>query len=1003
MSGIDVGTAFVRVLPDTRDFRALLQKQVDAAVAQVKVPALSATVNTAGGSVGAGTAAASTAAAANLGKVEKSAQGAAKGLLSANNQSNILRGSLIGLSRITPVAVFGLGAYGTAAIAAGLAIKGAISSAADFESQLNSFQAVTGVSANELDRVRRQAIALGADTTLAAVSAGDAAVALTELAKAGLSVNDALGASRGVLQLAGAASISAGAAAQIVATQLNAFKLAGTDAVRVADLIASASIAAQGEITDFAAAFQQVSAVAHQVDLPIEQTTALLTELAKAGLQGADAGTSLRTTLLRFIPTTKEARSFVAALGIEFEKSQTLGEQLPRVIEQYRNALSALNPIQRTTVLNQIFGQDAIRAASIIFDQETGALERNTRALSDQGVAARLNAAKAEGLKGAFAGLQSNIETVGIELGELVDGPLEGFVRGISDSITDIESFVKALGSIGDVQLPDAIEIPLRFVDKTVDDSIPGQSKSLGEQIKDTLKTDLDIVQQTNIFSAFTDQPVIPPVELNLGKKNDQFGFDAFITNFEDTRQQVFDATFGAAARRNPSFRKKVQDAVKALIAGSAPGGQTPGEAVVAVTETQKFQGPLLEAQLKGNLDGELAAARAIEKFLNDSLDLVKKGSAAYLTILKALKAAHDQTEAIVGQIAQVLSDSFAPQAARVSLQQAVAEGTKSLTDDIAADQALIDLAEQKLAALKKAGASEVDITNQEIAVQQARNKKKADQEKVVQAQQDEAVTARSNTEAQLRLEASRANNQGAAEKKLVAFLRKEASDASLTTAERLRFAAALDSELKTQASAIVQAQQSEVDFRKSVVELAIARAENTPGIGDDIAAQNALLREDDRQIAFWKTQKDKNGKITQEALATINGLLADKERIRGKIKSLKGQGQGGFTLQEFFQEAADEFNQFGSNVTSSIAGGGILSGQDARGAVGGIALNNKNAIPAAQLTEAQKQTQLLTQIATAVTGPINASQVKTVNGPGGPVPIGIANARRNAAYIQGS
>ncbi len=39
------------------------------------------------------------------------------------NESNALRGALIGLSRVTPVTVFGLGVYGTAGIAAGLAIK----------------------------------------------------------------------------------------------------------------------------------------------------------------------------------------------------------------------------------------------------------------------------------------------------------------------------------------------------------------------------------------------------------------------------------------------------------------------------------------------------------------------------------------------------------------------------------------------------------------------------------------------------------------------------------------------------------------------------------------------------------------------------------------------------------------------------------------------------------------------------------------------------------------
>ena len=309
MSNIDIATAFVVVKPDTRQFAAQLQSQVNAAVAAVKVPG----VATAGGKVTSSAAAAATAtnnlavastaaagssarqAAAALAvtralvaqtaaenaltvaiannasaariqeltqksaiatqalnvaqlrqseglvKVGSASKAAEKGLIGARTQSNLLQGSLIGLSRVTPVAVFGLGVYGTAAIAAGLAIKGAVGSAADFEQQLNTFQAVTQSTAEEMRQIAEAARRLGADVSLPAISAGDAAVAMTELAKAGLSVNDTLAASKGVLQLASAANIDVASAAQIAATQLNAFQLAGDQATRVAETFKSTS------------------------------------------------------------------------------------------------------------------------------------------------------------------------------------------------------------------------------------------------------------------------------------------------------------------------------------------------------------------------------------------------------------------------------------------------------------------------------------------------------------------------------------------------------------------------------------------------------------------------------------------------------------------------------------------------------------------------------------------------------------------------------------------
>lgn len=236
--------------------------------------------------------------------------------------ASIAQGSLIGATRITGISALGLTPISAAAVVVGLTLRVAIKSAAQFESQMLTLQAVTQSTDAEMKDISSTALALGADLSLPSTSATDAATALLELSKAGLSVADSLAAAKGVLQLATAASIDAGTAAQITATQLNAFKLSGDQAVRVAELLADASIAAQGEITDFAAGFAQAGAVAAQAGVSFEDTTALLTMLGRAGLKGADGGTSLRTTLLRLVPTTKEAAQYVKALGISFDKNK---------------------------------------------------------------------------------------------------------------------------------------------------------------------------------------------------------------------------------------------------------------------------------------------------------------------------------------------------------------------------------------------------------------------------------------------------------------------------------------------------------------------------------------------------------------------------------------------------------------------------------------------------------------------------------------------------------
>ena len=203
------------------------------------------------------------------------------------------------------------------------------------------------------------------DLQLPGVSATDATKAMLELSKGGLDVQDTLGGARGVLQLAAAGALEVGEAAGIAAQALSTFNLPGEEATRVADLLTGAAQSATGEVTDMALALSQAGAVAANAGISIEDTVTALALLAKNGLLGSDAGTSLRTTILRLIPSTKEAQEAVAALGISIADAQGNLLPLSNIFEQYRTALAELTPVQQQQALTTIFGTDAIRAAAI--------------------------------------------------------------------------------------------------------------------------------------------------------------------------------------------------------------------------------------------------------------------------------------------------------------------------------------------------------------------------------------------------------------------------------------------------------------------------------------------------------------------------------------------------------------------------------------------------------------------------------------------------------------
>jgi len=335
---------------------------------------------------------------------------------------------------------------------------------ADYERAMNTFAAVTKASAAEMERAAQVAQRLGADMTLPATSAGDAAKAMTELAKGGFTSAQAMDAARGALQLAAAAQVSEAQAAEITANALNAFGLAATDAGRVADLLASASNASSAEITDIALSLQQASASAAGLKIPIQDLVAGIGEMANAGIKGSDAGTSMKTFLAALIPTTEKASGAMRALGINAFDSAGKFVGLQTIIQQAAPALAKMTDEQQQYAIKVAFGSDAQRAANIILGGGVEKFLQMSEAVGQSGAAQELAAAKTKGLAGAWDGLQSQLETALLKIYDTNKSGLEVLVRNIAKTVEGLgnlspevykagAAFAAVAGSAGPIAL----------------------------------------------------------------------------------------------------------------------------------------------------------------------------------------------------------------------------------------------------------------------------------------------------------------------------------------------------------------------------------------------------------------------------------------------------------------------------------------------------------------------------------------------------------------------
>lgn len=322
-------------------------------------------------------------------------------------------------------------------IAAGFAF--AIKAAGDFEASLNDMQAVSGATERQMRAVGKTAKALGADVKLPGTSAKDAADAMVQLAKGGFTAEQAMDAARGTLLLSAAAGIENAHAAEIQADALNGFGLSAKSASKVSDLLAASANASTAEITDMAMSLSQSSAVAKQANYSIEDTVTALSMLANAGIKGSDAGTSLKTMLLRLQAPLGPAKAAIKDLGINLRDSGGELKKLPALANEFTNATKNLDRAQRDAAFAAIFGSDAIRAANILLGQGAGAHEKMKAKVTEQGAAAKLAAAKMKGFNGSLEALKSAAETAAISLGTILLPIAKNIVEGFTAAASAFE------------------------------------------------------------------------------------------------------------------------------------------------------------------------------------------------------------------------------------------------------------------------------------------------------------------------------------------------------------------------------------------------------------------------------------------------------------------------------------------------------------------------------------------------------------------------------------
>lgn len=313
----------------------------------------------------------------------------------------------------------------------------------EYNDSMNKFLEVTRASGGQMAAAGREAQALGADMKLPSASAAEAADAMVELAKAGLSAQDAIKAARGTIQLAAAARTDIATAAKIEGDIMDQFALKATDATKVADTLANTANSASGELMDIYYAMKYVGPIAHSVGVSIQDTATAIGLLGKSGIIGETAGTGLRSMLVNLAKPTKQAQEGLKELGIQAYDENGNFKGLDYVVTQLGIAHEKLSNKTFLAATAMAFGKPALASAVALAERGGPAFEQFAQQVDRSGGAAALAAAESKGLGGAMRGLAKEISSAFLQIYLAVSPGLEKVTRGMTSAVSDAIPYIK--------------------------------------------------------------------------------------------------------------------------------------------------------------------------------------------------------------------------------------------------------------------------------------------------------------------------------------------------------------------------------------------------------------------------------------------------------------------------------------------------------------------------------------------------------------------------------
>ncbi|MDE6130685.1 MAG: phage tail tape measure protein [Muribaculaceae bacterium] len=314
------------------------------------------------------------------------------------------------------------------------AFKNAFNLVISFGQENSRLAAILGTTRSEIKDMEKAARDLGGSTSYSAAQVTQLQI---ELAKLGFARQDILDMEAGVLKFATAVGTDLASASAFAGAAMRIFK---KDASEAEDVLATFAVATTKTALDFSflqTSLSTIGPVAASFGFSLEDTLAVLGQLANAGFDASSAATATRNILLNLADSNGK---LAQALGQPVKNSADLAAGLRKLRDEGIDLAKALELTDARSVAAFSTFLDNSSELDSLRDSISGVTEE-FGAMSDE---------MADNVAGALASLQSAAEELVLKIAADFEGPMKSVIDGLTSIVQLVGSVVVWLGQYGD-------------------------------------------------------------------------------------------------------------------------------------------------------------------------------------------------------------------------------------------------------------------------------------------------------------------------------------------------------------------------------------------------------------------------------------------------------------------------------------------------------------------------------------------------------------------------